>query len=403
MINASLGANYSNFFVWESLKQLGLALVGFEQPTVLKTLEKKLNQYFPGQVNFVYKGRDAIELCLKELAITDKNHGVITQAFTCSAIEEGINRAGGTAVYADIGKDQLNLTVETLEQAKSNSTVQIKAVIVQHSLGHPAEIKKIEAWCKKNQINLIEDLAQSFGATAENNQLLGTTADAVILSFGRDKILDGVTGGAVIFKNSTHTTPKLNQPAKKIILKDLSYPIISWLIRKTYSIGLGKIIHWLAKKTHWFYSPITSPTKTLNSLPSYFAKLINLQLDNLETTHQHRQKISQFYFDELKNLNLEILTNQKTLTHGSLLRFALTINNWPELIENLAKQQIYLADRWYRQPVDCGQHQCSTTYQKNSCPNAELVASKIINLPTHQQISIGDAEQIVAIIKNHVK
>ncbi len=403
MINASLGANYANLFVLESFKQLVLALIGLEQQTALKELTAKLNKYFAGQINFVYKGRDAIELCLKELAITNKNHGVITQAFTCIAIEEGINRAGATAVYADLGQGQLNLTVETLEKAKNNSTLDIKAVIVQHSLGHPAEIKKIEVWCKKNQIILIEDLAQAFGATDENNQLLGTNADAIILSFGRDKILDGVTGGAVIFKNSTIKTQKLNLPSKKIILKDLSYPIISWLIRKTYHIGFGKIIHWLVKKTHWFYSPINSPTQTVCGLPSYFAKLVSLQIDKLKITHQHRQKISQFYFDELKKLNLEIFTNQQFLTHGSLLRFALLIKNWPKLIDTLAQKQIYLADRWYRQPVDCGQAQCMTTYQKNSCPNAELVANKIINLPTHPQISISDAEQIVTIIKNHVR
>ncbi len=405
MINASLGAHYSNRFIWLSLKQLVLASLGINQPQYLEKLTNLLTDFFPGKVEFVYKGRDAIELCLRQYGITNRRDGVITQAFTCSAIEEGIVRAGATPIYADLGHQQLNLNTETLEQAKNNQpNLKIKAVLVQHSLGHPAEIKAIKNWCQKNQVLLIEDLAQSFGATDSANNLLGKNADAIILSFGRDKIIDAVTGGAVIFctQPQNYQPKKFALPSKKIIIKDLSYPVLTWLIRQTYHLKIGKIIHFLLKKTHWFYSPIKAPTKQITRLPSYFVQLALLQLIELDTNHQHRQKISEFYLEELTNLPIQLFTTQQNLEKASLLRFAFTTPHWSEIMTDWQQHQIHLADRWYRQPVDCGQLHCSRFYQEKSCPNAEKISQQILNLPTHRQISLKAAKKIVAIIKKHV-
>ena len=430
MINASLGAHYSEKFIFQSLKQLLKQVFLIPKKDLRPHLQKKLAKLFESNKNniqLVYKGRDAIELSLKKYGITNPKDGVITQAFTCSAIEEGILRAGATPLYTDIGKNQLNLTVESLEKtwAEHNSKHKIKAILVQHSLGHPAEIKKISAWCKKKNILLIEDLAQSFGATDEEKKLLGTYADTIILSFGRDKVIDAITGGAVIFKTNFNNllkkslikkgnankekTIKLKPPTQKIILKDLAYPVITWIIRKTFyisvplptkRISLGKIIHLIFKKIGWLSSPTFAPTKKLTTMPTAIAPLVISQLETHKKIHQHRQTITSFYLENLENLPIHLFTKKDHLETGSLLRVALLVPNWPKLIKSWKKHNIHLADRWYRQPVDCGSQNCSQKYKKNSCPNAEKTSSQIINLPTHSKISLKDAEKIVNDIKN---
>lgn len=464
MINASLGAHYSGKFVFQSFTQLLKQIFLIPQKDFRPRLKEKLAELLKSDkhnIQLVYKGRDAIELTLQRYGITDPKDVVITQAFTCSAIEEGISRAGATAIYTDIGKNQLNLTVASLEKTWTNnhSKYKIKAILVQHSLGHPAEIKNIAAWCKKKDIILIEDLAQSFGATDKNKKPLGTYADAIILSFGRDKVIDAITGGAVIFK--THFNSLLNKslikkddtnkekkkvkkvyhkgiheinskgreaslgccearegalgyiklktPTQKIILKDLSYPVITWLIRKTFlilvpfitkKISLGKIIHLFFKKINLLNSPTFAPTKSITSMPSVIATLVISQLEDYGEIKKHRQKITRFYLKNLEHLPIKFFTKHNHLETASLLRFALLVPKWKELLESWKKNNIHLDDRWYRQAVDCGSKNCSLQYKPKSCPNAEKTSNQIINLPTHSQISLKDADKIVSHIKN---
>ena len=108
MINASLGAHYSTRFVLTSVGLWWQTLLGLQATQASARLKTKLELLFDGQAALVYKGRDAIELVLRAYGLTDPSSVVLTQAFTCFAIEEAIVRAGATPHYADIGKDQLN-------------------------------------------------------------------------------------------------------------------------------------------------------------------------------------------------------------------------------------------------------------------------------------------------------
>ena len=68
--------------------------------------------------------------------------------------------------------------------------------MIQHTFGLPANINKISAICKEHGLTLIEDCAHCLGAEY-NRQKLGTFGKASFFSFGRDKIISSVSGGAV--------------------------------------------------------------------------------------------------------------------------------------------------------------------------------------------------------------
>ena len=274
-------------------------------------------------------------------------------------------------------------------------------------MGHPAEITKIKDWCDKHQLVLIEDLAQSYGATAldggSSSKPLGSLADTIVLSFGRDKVIDAVSGGAVIFRNSSLTPPTLDFPPTAMVLKDLTYPFFTWLIRATYSIGLGKIIHKSLTLLGLMNNPTQSPTTQATTLPNSLAQLALLQLKNLDQTRFHRQKIAIFYLKNLTNIPLHPLTRAETLDHASLLRWAATTDHPKKLLHFLKRHQVHLTDRWYRSPVDCGKLNCATNYESKSCPQAEQLADTIINLPTHPKITIAQAQKITNLIKKYFK
>jgi len=371
----SLGSNYNLKFTLSALTNY--LKVSFQAPSSLKNyLESK----FSGTAYLTYKGRDAIELALKALNIGSKN-SVLTQAFTCYAVEEGITRTGATPVFVDLAKNQLNPSIKNLNNAFKTAK-NPKAVIIQHTLGYPADIKKIKSWCLKHKLYLIEDLAQSYGATDKNNQILGTHADAIILSFGRDKIIDAISGGAAIIKTKHQHLPITKKSPRHIAKYEALYPLITLLIRSTYPVG--KLLHLLLKKTQIFASPITSPTTTISSIHPAAAALALYQIKHLDQQLSHRQQISCLYQQSLKSLSLTTITQ---INRAANLRFPIKVNHPKQLIGCLQKQNIFISDRWYRAPVDCGSFNLPTKYQSDSCPNAEKLSSQIINLPTHINIS----------------
>ncbi|MEA3354906.1 MAG: hypothetical protein U9Q63_00255, partial [Patescibacteria group bacterium] len=71
-----------------------------------------------------------------------------------------------------------------------------------------------------------------------------------------------------------------------------------------------------------------------------------------------------------------------TLEFFPLLRYPILVNNPQKLINQAKKQHILLGD-WYR-PVIApkGVNLKKVNYRLNSCPNAEKVSQKVINLPT---------------------
>lgn len=388
----SLGSNYTLSDAWLAIQQLGIKKD--QRPKLIQRLDHK----FAGQTHLFYKGRDAIEFTLRSYGIGQGDQ-VITQAFACFAIEEGIVRTGAKPVYVDIAPQTLNPSVATLETARQ-SAPQAKAVLIQHTLGLPAPILAIKKWCHQHQLLLIEDLAQSIGAVDEQGQPLGTLADAIILSFGRDKIIDAVSGGAAIFKLKPTQLAQAEALVSStldsnIVVKDMLYPLLTWLIRQTHSLGIGKIIFQICKRTGWLTSPIASPTQQMVKLPSAYAPLIWRQLDQLASSLQDRRKKASYYAADLKLISGDLIDR------AANLRVAFLIAKPDQLTKSLTKAGIYLTDRWYRQPVDCGSLNCHSEYIKGSCPNAELAAQQVVNLPTHRGINLASIEKIVQLIQQH--
>lgn len=184
----SLGSNYDLNFVFKTLL--------LKNNQKYKTeLEEYLSEKFKGEVILTYKGRDAIEIALKLLNLPEGSF-VAINGFTCFAVYEAIKKAEHKALYLDIDKGDLNFSADTLKRAAN-----VKAVIIQNTLGYPCDIEKIAQVCKENDIILIEDLAHCVGTRYESGVEAGTVGDFVALSFSQDKMIDAVSGGALIKKN----------------------------------------------------------------------------------------------------------------------------------------------------------------------------------------------------------
>ncbi len=393
---SSLGSNYD----W---KDGFVAIKAFFSPNLQASMELTtiLQKLFPEfHATPVYKGRDALEIALKSLDVS-VGDVVMTQAFSCYSVEEAIVRCGALPLYYDVQPHTLVPSKQTLDEAMSRFTRDgsnnkvIKAIIAQFTLGNTSAERGIAQWARQHQIAYVADLAQAIGCKT-NGKYVGNQADAIIISTGRDKVWDGVSGGFVLTKRplAQHLLPKQIVGVGQT-LRDSIYPLLTQLIRILYPVQLGKIIHLLANRLRIFYSPIQSmydqPAKMSVTLATFILHRWQSVLPDIE----HRKIIAQQYYQKL---HAQSLVNTEEIVSGANLRFPILVASTKNVVSLLRKHHIFVADRWYRQPVDGGTVNRHTLYVKGSCPHAEYAAKHCINLPTHTAIIPERATQIAQLI-----
>ena len=133
-------------------------------------------------------GTVALEAALHALGIGDGDE-VIVPARTFIATASSVVMCGAVPVVADIDLYSGNLTVETIEAARTEKT---KAVIVVHLGGWPCDMPEIMRYAETHGLKVIEDCAQSHGAEIDG-QKVGSFGHASAFSFCQDKIIS--TGG----------------------------------------------------------------------------------------------------------------------------------------------------------------------------------------------------------------
>jgi len=145
----------------------------------------------------VASGTDALHLALAAAGIGEGDE-VITTPFTFIATAEAIAYVGAVPVFVDVNKDTFNIDLEQVKSAINDKT---RAVIPVHLFGQPVDMPALKALCDANNLKIIEDCAQSFGAHI-NGQQTGSFGDAGAFSFFPSKNLGCYGDGGLISTNS---------------------------------------------------------------------------------------------------------------------------------------------------------------------------------------------------------
>jgi len=362
-------------------------------------LKDEIKKMFPSsEVSLFSSGRAALYHSLKAMDFTNGDE-VLLQAFTCVAIPNAVLWNDLRPIFVDCDNDY-NLNVEDLE---NKITPRSKAIIVQHTFGIPANIEKILLLAKKHGLVVIEDCAHALGVE-HNGKALGSFGDVAILSFGRDKIISSVFGGAAISKSPEMAKKILMmegklQPAPRFFtIQQLLYLIIYAMSLPVYTLGFGKIILSLSRmfgllsravyKEEWSGS---MPSFIQYSFPQELSFLALQQWNKLDGFKAHRLEISSYYIDALK----------LSLAPKPYLRIPFLVKNKTTFLEGAKHKGLHLGN-WYRGAVDpTGSDLKQLGYQP--CQNAENLALHTINLPTHTNISMADAKEIVLYIQQQIK
>lgn len=138
----------------------------------VEELEKKLAEYV-GVLHCitVASGTDSLEIALRALNIGEGDE-VITVPFSWISTAEVIAAVGATPVFIDIEPGSFNMDPDLLEDAITENT---KAIMPVSLFGQMPDLEQLNAIAKKHDIAVIEDAAQSFGATRNSKRSCGAS------------------------------------------------------------------------------------------------------------------------------------------------------------------------------------------------------------------------------------
>ena len=378
----------------------------------INRIEEKLKNYLGVKhVSSFNSGRSSLMAILTALELPD-NSEVLLQAFTCNAASNPISWSGLKPVYVDCNKDTFNIDISDL---KAKIGPNARVLMVQHTFGQPADMDEIMAIVRQYGLTLIEDCAHALGAEFKG-QKVGTFGKAAFFSFSRDKIISGVYGGMavtndeVIGKKLEALQKEFRQPSMFWIFQQILHPLLlNYIILPVYNLfDLGKVflvlsqwLHILSKAVSWQEKKGEKPDYFPKALPNALAMMSFNQFKKLNKFNQHRQKIADVYYNELKDTEFE-LPQKFQDRKNAFLRFTVKHPKAHQIIYDAWHKQNILIGDWYTTPIAPFDTKLEEMhYETGSCPNAERLSKQTFNLPTHINILEKDVERIVDFLKSN--
>lgn len=165
--------------------------------------EKELSEYVGSKTGAALSsGTAAIHMALKAVGV-EKGDKVFCSSLTFAASCNPIIYQGGIPVFIDSEPESHNMSPVALEKAfkaYEEKGEMPKAVIVVNLYGQSADMDKIMEICKKYNVPIIEDAAESLGATYKGKHS-GTFGEYGIYSFNGNKIITTSGGGMLVSNN----------------------------------------------------------------------------------------------------------------------------------------------------------------------------------------------------------
>jgi perosamine synthetase len=371
----------------------------------VQQLRNALEHHFAKQCALFSSGRQALLASLQAINIQPGDE-VILQGYTCTVLSNAIMAIGAIPVYCDIDPNTVNINPVEAERKCTDRT---KAIICQHTFGIPGPLTALQKLCTERNIVLIEDCAHTIATYP--SATVGHTGDIVLLSFGRDKAISGVTGGAAISsvpeyaarlqRYEEQSTPL----AWHTIAKLLAYPLRYQAAKTLWRVGLGRVylkILQICGGLPAIYTPKERKgimSKRLNSLPNGCAILALQQWQQLPRFNTQRAKLTAFYQEQLQTHAITTVSSA-AVTSASLQKYPILVQNRDYILQELQHYGIHLQDGWCGAVINPPSIESSDVmYCQGTTPEAERIASTVLNLPTHPTMSLRQAKKVIITLK----
>ena len=300
----------------------------------------------------VGNGTDALQIALMGLNVGFGDE-IITPGFTYAATAETPAVIGSEPVFAEIDAQTYNLDPQQLESKITDKT---KAIIPVSLYGQCADFDTINAIADKHNLPVIEDAAQSFGATYKGKKSCNLSTIATT-SFFPSKPLGCYGDGGAIFTNDDDLALKMRQIA----------------------------VHGQDKKYHHKYVGVNSRLDTIQ------AAILLAKMDVFEEEIEMRQDVAARYNDLLRNANITSIPYIEGYNISAWAQYTIEIDN-RDAVQDQLKAEGIPTMVYYPVPLN---HQRGFEKFKCDLPVGDTASQRVLSLPFSPYISKNDQEKVV--------
>jgi UDP-2-acetamido-2-deoxy-ribo-hexuluronate aminotransferase len=304
-------------------------------------------------------GTDALQIAQMAFGIGPGDE-VITPGFTYIATAETVAVLGAKPVYVDIDPNTYNLDAKKLEAA---ITVRTRAIIPVSLYGQCADFDAINAIAKKHGIPVIEDAAQSFGATYKDKRSCSLSTVATT-SFFPSKPLGCYGDGGAIFTSDDELAVILRQIAR----------------------------HGQDRRYHHLRIGVNSRLDTLQ------AAILLPKLEIFPEELELRNQIAGNYTRLLNESDIHSTPYVEACNTSAWAQYTIRVKNRDQVQQRLKEAAIPTAVHY---PIPLNK-QPAVADDNAKLPIGDEVAEEVMSLPMHPYVTAYEQKQIVSGVCNSV-
>ena len=334
----------------------------------VKTLEQNLKHFVGAKYCItVSSGTDALLIALMSLNISQGDE-IITTPFSFISTAEVIALLGAKPIFVDIDKKTYNIDPQKIE---TKITKRTKAILPVSLYGQTANFKLINKIAKKYNIPVIEDAAQSFGAT-HNGIKSCNISDIAATSFFPSKPLGGYGDGGACFTNN-------DEIARKI---------------RTISVH--------GQESRYYHTQIGINGR----LDTVQAAILLAKLELYESEIEKRENLGHYYSEKLKSIGLNSAPFIEPMNKSVYAQYTIQVNDREDFQRELKSfgipTSIHYPTILPLQPALLDQS-IDPKEIKLLYKNSYEASQKVVSLPFHPWLKTSEINYIVNKISDTIK
>ena len=303
-------------------------------------------------------GTDALHLALRALDVGPGDE-VITTPFTFVATTEAIGIVGATPVFVDIDPATYNIDPRLIEAHIGPHT---KAILPVHLYGSPAPMREIMEIARRHGLTVIEDCAQSIGATIDG-QATGTFGDIGCFSFFPSKNLGAYGDGGLLVTGSE----RLAARARSLRAHG----------------GAVKYFH--------------EELGVNSRLDEVQAAILRVKLPHLDDWSARRRALAQRYTERLRGLPGVVTPIEEPGNRNVYHQYTIRIDDRDAARERLqaagVQTMVYYPTPLHLQPVHA-----NLGLPAGSFPESERAAAAVLSLPIYPELALADHDAVIGAV-----
>ena len=355
------------------------------QGKYLKEFEFVFSKYIKKKNVFaVSSAASALEI-ISILLNIKKGDEVIIPAHTYCASAIPFARQGAKIIWSDIN---FNTRVVDIEDIKKKITSKTKAIVIVHLYGYACDFRKIINFCKKKNIKIVEDCAQSLGAEISGKKV-GTLGDFACYSFHAQKNITTLGEGGMLYVQKNGLASKV--PG----LRHNGHCDFKFKRKNYWLPAMGNLD--LDMKSQWPYK------FTLSEIQCGAGIIMMQKLDKLNELRIKRAKKFIKSFKKFKELSFnESFVSKRHVYHLLSAYYKPSKKgNRNDLIDNLYKKySIKCAVQYY--PLYKYSLFKKMGLGKHKCKNTEFFFNNMISFPFHVWMPDKQFNYMIASVKKEL-